>query len=197
MLSSERVVLRLSSDTIVAVREYGFKLWPTVVLQCAHHGPTCCSRSSTPAHTPGDFNEQEDVFTTVQHFSVINSSSCWGTIVFFQKKERDGLNYWSEKWPRFYLSLLNCPLSITITKAVAALWLPSDFTNVVFILSSPLPLPGRLHLPVRGGCADTNQSAVQKSVSHHGGKLFSWSQPIRKKWSFSFILGPNQVHEQR
>lgn len=159
--------------------------------------PTCCSRSSTPAHTPGDFNEQQDVFTTVQHFSVIYSSSCWGTIVSFQKEERDRLNYWPEKWPRFYWSLLNCPLSITITKAVAALWLPSDFTNVVFIPSSSLPLPGRLHLPGRGGCADTNQSAVQKSVSHHGGKLFSWSQPIRKKLSFSFILGPNEVHEQR
>lgn len=153
---------------------------------------TCCSGSLTPAHTAGDFNEQDDVFTTVQHFSVIYSGSCWGTIVFFQKKERDRLNYWLEKWPRFYLSLLNCLLSITITKAVVALWLRSVLTNVVFILSSSLPLPGRCSLQVRSGCADTNQSAVQKSR-----KLFSWSQPIRTKWSFSFILCPNQVHEHR
>lgn len=197
MFSSQRVVLRLPSDSIVAVREYGFKLWPTVVLQCAYHGPRAAPGRQPQLTLPVILMSSRTSSPPSNTSASFTAVPAGGTIVSFQKKERDRLNYWPEKWPRFYWSLLNCPLSITITKAVAALWLPSDFANVVFILSSSLPLPGRLHLPARGGCADTNQSAVQKSVSHHGGKLFSWSQPIRKKLSFSFILGPNQVHEQR
>lgn len=74
-------------------------------------------------------------------------------MVLFQKKERDELNYGLEKLPLFYLSLLIVPFVTTITRVVAALWLPLDFTNVVFILSCSLSLPGRLHLPVRSGCA--------------------------------------------
>lgn len=36
--------------SIVAVREYGFKLWPTVVLQCAYHGPRAAP-GRQPQHT--------------------------------------------------------------------------------------------------------------------------------------------------
>lgn len=79
MFSSTRILLCLAGDANVAVGDRAFNLWPTAMLRCAE--------SLTPARIPGDCFEHDDVLTIVQHFSVIYSSSCWGTIVLLKRKK--------------------------------------------------------------------------------------------------------------